>query len=74
MENKNANETANKKAILAIKIALACVFVSAMLGIFSLWTLLNQVTISVGIDKKIIELESRLQKVEDSTKGTANVK
>lgn len=60
------NEKTAKKAILAIKIALASVFVSAMLGIFSLWTLLNQVTISVGIDKKLIELESRLENIENN--------
>lgn len=55
---------AQKKAILAIKISLCAVLVSAILGILALWTLLNQVTISVGIDKKLIEMEARLSKIE----------
>ena len=59
------NDKATKKAILAIKIALASVLISALLGIFALWTLLNQVTVSVGIDKKLIEIESRLNKMQD---------
>lgn len=63
------NDKATKKAILAIKIALASVFISALLGIFALWTLLNQVTVSVGIDKKLIEIESRLNKMQDSNKA-----
>lgn len=61
------NDKATKKAILAIKIALASVFISALLGIFALWTLLNQVTVSVGIDKKLIEIESRLNKMQDDS-------
>lgn len=58
------NEKVHKKAILAIKIAVASVFISAFLGILALWTLLNQVTVSVGIDKKLIEIEKRLDAVE----------
>lgn len=61
------NDKATKKAILAIKIALASVLISALLGIFALWTLLNQVTVSVGIDKKLIEIESRLNKMQDDS-------
>lgn len=58
------NENIHKKALLAIKIAVASVFISAILGILALWTLLNQVTVSVGIDKKLIEIEKRLDLVE----------
>lgn len=59
------NEKVHKKAVLAIKIAVGSVFISVFLGILALWTLLNQVTISVGIDKKLIEIEKRLDKVEN---------
>lgn len=59
---------AQKKAILAIKISLCAVLVSAILGILALWTLLNQVTISVGIDKKLIEMEARLSKIDKGDK------
>ena len=58
------NEKIYKKAVLAIKIAVTSVFISAFLGILALWTLLNQVTVSVGIDKKLIEIEKRLDEVE----------
>ncbi len=60
------NEKVYKKAILAIKIAVASVFISGILGILALWTLLNQVTVSVGIDKKLIEIQTRLEKLEDA--------
>ena len=59
---------AQKKATLAIKIALGAVFVSGILGILALWTLLNQVTVSVGIDKKLIEIEARLDKIDNGDK------
>lgn len=61
-------DKAQKKAILAIKISLCAVLVSAILGILALWTLLNQVTISVGIDKKLIEMEARLSKIDKGDK------
>lgn len=54
----------NKKANLAIKIALGTVCVSLLLGIFSLWVVLNQVTLNVGIDKKINKIETYL-KIDD---------
>lgn len=59
-------DKAQKKATLAIKIALGAVLVSGILGILSLWTLLNQVTVSVGIDKKLITIETRLDKIGES--------
>lgn len=55
-------EKAQKNAILAIKISLCAVCVCVILGLLSLWTLLNQVTVSVGIDKKLIQIESQLNK------------
>lgn len=61
-------DKAQKKAILAIKISLCAVLVSAILGILALWTLLNQATISVGIDKKLIEMEARLSKIDKGDK------
>lgn len=64
-------QKAQKKAILAIKISLCAVLVSAILGILALWTLLNQVTISVGIDKKLIEMEARLSKIDKGDKKVA---
>lgn len=64
-------DKAQKKAILAIKISLCAVLVSAILGILALWTLLNQVTISVGIDKKLIEMEARLSKIDKGDKKAA---
>lgn len=51
----------NKKANLAIKIALGAVCVSLLLGIFSLWVVLNQVTLNVGMDKKLNAIESKLK-------------
>lgn len=57
-----------KKATLAIKIALGAVLISGILGILALWTLLNQVTVSVGIDKKLIEIEARLDKIDNGDK------
>ena len=59
---------AQEKATLAIKISLGAVLVSGILGLLSLWTLLNQVTVSVGIDKKLIEIESRLDKINNGDK------
>ena len=59
---------AQKKATLAIKISLGAVLVSGILGLLSLWTLLNQVTVSVGIDKKLIEIEARLDKIDNGNK------
>lgn len=50
-----------KKALLAIKISIAAIFISLILGIFSLWVVLNQVTISVGIDKKLKQIEMQLE-------------
>ena len=49
--DKNIQET-EKKALRAIKISIASIVISIFLGILSLWVLLNQVTVSVGIDKK----------------------
>lgn len=65
-------EKIEKKAILAIKIALAAVGVSALLGILSLWVLLNQATISVGIDKKLIDLDARLNHLEQKMQAKNN--
>lgn len=53
-----------QKALRAIKIAILAIAISVLLGIMSLWVLLNQVTISVAIDKKIINMEKRLEKLE----------
>lgn len=50
-----------KKTLLAIKISIAAIFISLILGIFSLWVVLNQVTISVGIDKKLKQIEMQLE-------------
>ena len=61
-------QKAQEKATLAIKISLGAVLVSGILGILALWTLLNQVTVSVGIDKKLIEIESRLDKIDKGDK------
>lgn len=55
----------NKKATLAIKIALCSVCVSLLLGIFSLWVVLNQVTLNVGMDKKINKIETYLKIRDD---------
>ena len=46
-----------KKAILAIKISLLAMVVSILLGTISLWVTLNQITLSVEIDKKLTKLE-----------------
>ncbi|MGX2981877.1 DUF5408 family protein [Helicobacter sp. 23-1045] len=59
-------DNVEKKSLRAIKIAVFAVAVSLILGIFSLWVVLNQVTISVGIDKKLIEMEARLKKLESA--------
>lgn len=55
----------NKKANLAIKIAVCSVCISLLLGIFSLWVVLNQITLNVGIDKKINKIETYL-KIRDN--------
>ncbi|RAX54754.1 hypothetical protein CCY99_03060 [Helicobacter sp. 16-1353] len=62
-------EIIEKKALKAIKIAMLAVFISVMLGILSLWVLLNQVTVSAGIDKKLISIEKRLEKIENVESG-----
>ncbi len=59
---ENELEKTQKLALRAIKIALFAVLISVILGILSLWVLLNQATISVGIDKRLIEIERRLPK------------
>ncbi len=68
-----------KKALKAIKIAIFACGISLFIGLLSLWVLLNQVTVSVGIDKKINTLEKRLDKIEgiessDNTDSTNNTK
>lgn len=55
---------AEQKALRAIKISILAVAISLFLGILSLWVLLNQITISTGIDKKLNILEKRLDKIE----------
>lgn len=74
--SEKALEKCEKRATLAIKISLGAVLVSGILGLLALWTLLNQVTISVGIDKKLIEMDARLshlEKVESADKkGESN--
>lgn len=61
---KNIEEI-EKKAIRAVKISLASIAISLFLGILSLWVLLNQVTVSVGIDKKLIKIEKQLSDVKN---------
>lgn len=61
---KNIEEI-EKKALRAIKISIASIAISIFLGILSLWVLLNQVTVSVGIDKKLIKIERQLQNIQN---------
>lgn len=61
---KNIEEI-EKKALRAIKISIASIAISIFLGILSLWVLLNQVTVSVGIDKKLIKIERHLQDIQN---------
>ena len=61
---KNIEEI-GKKALRAIKISIASIAISIFLGILSLWVLLNQVTVSVGIDKKLIKIERQLQDIQN---------
>ena len=61
--DKNIQET-EKKALRAIKISIASIVISIFLGILSLWVLLNQVTVSVGIDKKLIKIEKQMQDMQ----------
>lgn len=61
-------EAAENRALKALKIALLSLAVAAFLGILSLWVLLNQVTISAGIDKKLIAIERALG-LEKAEKG-----
>ncbi|RDU57798.1 DUF5408 family protein [Helicobacter sp. MIT 99-5507] len=61
--DKNMQEI-EKKALRAIKISIASIAISIFLGILSLWVLLNQVTISVGIDKKLIQIEKQIQDMQ----------
>ncbi|RDU64203.1 DUF5408 family protein [Helicobacter sp. MIT 14-3879] len=58
-----------KKAILAIKISLVSVFISLFIGLLSLWVLLNQVTVSVGIDKKLKIIETHIGIDSSKTKN-----
>lgn len=60
---KNIEEI-EKKAIRAVKISLVSIAISLFLGVLSLWVLLNQVTVSVGIDKKLTQIEKQLSGVE----------
>ncbi len=60
---KNIEEI-EKKAIRAVKISLASIAISLFLGILSLWVLLNQVTVSVSIDKKITKIEKQLADIK----------
>lgn len=53
-----------KKAILAIKISLLAMVVSILLGTISLWVTLNQITLSVEIDKKLTKLENETKVFE----------
>ena len=64
MMMKNIEEI-EKKALRAIKISIASIAISIFLGILSLWVLLNQVTVSVGIDKKLIKIERQLQNIQN---------
>lgn len=50
-----------KKSLTAIKISVAAMGISLLLGLFALWVLLNQVTISVGMDKKIVEIKKEIE-------------
>ena len=65
--DKNMQEI-ERKALRAIKISIASIAISLFLGILSLWALLNQVTVSAGIDKKLIEIEKQLQDTHNSNK------
>ena len=71
--DKNIQEI-EKKAIRAIKISVAAIAISLFLGILSLWVLLNQVTISVGIDKKLIKIEKQIQNMESKAESKAESK
>ena len=71
--DKNIQEI-EKKAIRAIKISIAAIAISLFLGILSLWVLLNQVTISVGIDKKLIKIEKQIQNMESKAESKAESK
>ena len=71
--DKNIQEI-EKKALRAIKISIAAIAISLFLGILSLWVLLNQVTISVGIDKKLIKIEKQIQNMESKAESKAESK
>lgn len=62
--DKNMQEI-EQKALRAIKISIASIAISIFLGILSLWVLLNQVTVSVGIDKKLIQIEKQIQDMQN---------
>lgn len=57
-------EEIEKKALKAVKISVASIAISIFLGVLSLWVLLNQVTVSVGIDKKLIVIEKQIQDMQ----------
>ena len=73
--DKNIDEV-EQKALRAIKISIVSLAISILLGVLSLWVLLNQVTVSVGIDKKLIEIEKNIKDIQglefasDSTEST----
>lgn len=73
--DKNIEEI-ERKALRAIKISVASIAISIFLGVLSLWVLLNQVTVSVGIDKKLITIEKQIkemQNVESKNTESKNV-
>ena len=53
-----------KKAILAIKISILSVAISIIISTISLWVTLNQITLSVEIDKKLTKLENETKVFE----------
>lgn len=50
--------------LFAIKLSIIAITISLILGLLSLWVLLNQVTISVGIDKKINEIKNEIKELQ----------
>lgn len=61
-------EKIEKKAILAIKIAITSIFIALFLSLLALWVLINQTTISVEIDKKLNSMQSEIENLKSRIK------
>lgn len=53
-------EDAQKIAKRAVKISIACVFITLLLGLLTLYALLNQISATAQMSKELKSLESKL--------------